>query len=92
MGRLYQKGSWEAKAELLTGGRQMGSEQRLRLAEADRILLEQVDRFDIAIRRIADLETWRQQEGPPPEYWWWNLDVLAQVPPWPVRDRSEVTA
>lgn len=56
------------------------AEQRLRLAEADRILASQAGRFYQAIRRIADLEAWRRQEEAPPEQWWWYLDVLAQAP------------
>lgn len=55
-------------------------EQTRRLAEADRILASQAGRFYQAIRRIADLEAWRRQEGAPPEEWWWYLDVLAQAP------------
>ena len=55
-------------------------EQRARLAEADRILASQAGRFFQAIRRIADLEAWRRQEGAQPEQWWWYLDVLAQAP------------
>lgn len=55
-------------------------EQRARLAEADRILATQAVRFYLAIQRIADLETWRQQEQAPPEQWWWYLDVVAQLP------------
>ena len=71
---------------------QLSNEQRVRLTEADRILLEQVDRFYTAIKQIADLEAWRRQEDAPPEHWWWYLDVLAQVPSWPVRERSRVPA
>jgi hypothetical protein len=71
---------------------QLSDEQRLRRAEADRILLEQVERFYSSIKQIADLESWRRQEDAPPEHWWWYLDVLAQVPSWPVRERSHVPA
>ena len=71
---------------------QLNDEQRLRLAEADRILLEQVERFYGSIKQIADLKSWRRQEDVPPEHWWWYLDVLAQVPSWPVRERSHVPA
>lgn len=56
------------------------AEQVRRLAEADRILASQAGRFYQAIRRIADLAVWRQQEGAPPQEWWWYLDVLAQAP------------
>lgn len=58
----------------------LSAEQHIRLAEADRILASQAGRFYQAIRRIADLEAWRRQEGAPPEQWWWYLDVLAQAP------------
>lgn len=71
---------------------QLSDEQRLRLAQADRILLEQVERFYGSIKHIADLESWRRQEDAPPEHWRWYLDVLAQVPSWPVRERSHVPA
>ena len=70
---------------------QLSNEQRVRLAEADRILLKQVERFYGSIKQIADLEAWRRQEDVPPEHWWWYLDVLAQVPSWPVRERSQVS-
>jgi hypothetical protein len=55
-------------------------EQRRRLAAADRVLASQARHFYVSIRRIADLEVWRQQEGAPPEEWWWYLDVLAHTP------------
>ena len=55
-------------------------EQARRLAEADRILAAQAGRFYQAVRRIADMEAWRQQEGASPHEWWWYLDVLAQAP------------
>lgn len=56
------------------------TEHARRLAEADRILAGQAGRFYQAIRRIADLEVWRQQENALPREWWWYLDVLAQAP------------
>lgn len=55
-------------------------EQHRRLVDADRILASQAGRFYQAIRRVADLEAWRQQQDAPPEEWWWYLDVLAQLP------------
>jgi hypothetical protein len=61
-------------------------EQRVRLAEADKILLQQAQRFYQAIQRIADLETWRRDESVPITHWWWYLDVLAQLPELPVRE------
>lgn len=56
------------------------AEQRARLVEADKRLLQQARHFYQAIQRIADLEAWRRQEAAPPAHWWWYLDVLAQLP------------
>src|ERR1700704_1728206 len=56
------------------------AEQRARLAEADKLLLQQARRFYQAIQHIADLEVWRRQQGTPPAHWWGYLDVLARLP------------
>lgn len=61
-------------------GNALTIEQRARIADADRILATQAVRFYQAIERIADLQTWRQQEHAPPEHWWWYLDVVSQLP------------
>ena len=60
-------------------------EQRLRLAEADKVLLQNVPRFYEAIQKTVDLETWRRDEKTPVTHWWWYLDVLAQLPQLPTR-------
>lgn len=61
---------------------QMTAEQQIRLANADKRLLEHVHLFYQAIQTIADLARWRETEsGVTPEHWWWYLDVLAQLPP-----------
>jgi hypothetical protein len=59
---------------------QLTLEQRARLAEADKILLQQAQQFYQAIKRIANLESWRREQPAPPDQWWWYLDVLAQLP------------
>lgn len=56
------------------------AEQRLRLAEADKVLLQQAKAFYQAINKIADLEAWRLDENVPVTHWWWYLDVLAHIP------------
>jgi hypothetical protein len=68
------------RSEIARGEAQLTSEQRTRLAEADKILLQQTQRFCQAIQSIADLETWRREQAAPPGHWWWYLDVLAQLP------------
>ena len=68
------------------------AEQTRRMAEADRILASQAGRFYRAIRRIADLESWRRQEDAPPQEWWWYLDVLAQAPTMAAAELAAVAA
>lgn len=56
-------------------------EQRVRLATADKALLQHARLFYQAIQSIADLARWRESEiGITPEHWRWHLDVLAQLP------------
>ena len=60
---------------------QLTAEQQIRLANADKSLLQQAHLFYQAIQTIADLARWRETEtGVTPEHWWWYLDVLAQLP------------
>jgi len=66
-------------SDIARGETHLTAAQRARLAEADKLLLQQVRRFYQAIQRIADLEAWRRQQGTPPAHWWWYLDVLAQL-------------
>ena len=68
------------------------AEQRARLAEADKLLLQQARRFYQAIQRIADLEAWRRQQDTPPAHWWWYLDVLAQLPDLSPQETSGLAA
>ncbi len=68
------------RTQIARGEHELTDEQHARLAEADRVLLCQVQRFYQAIQKIADLEAWRREEDVPPSHWWWYLDVLVQVP------------
>ncbi|MDE0077692.1 MAG: hypothetical protein OXO50_09240 [Caldilineaceae bacterium] len=69
------------RSELHRDQEQLTAEQRTRLANADKNLLQQAHLFYQAIRAIADLARWRETEtGVTPEHWWWYLDVLAQLP------------
>ena len=55
--------------------------QQIRLANADKTLLQHAHLFYQAIQSIADLARWRETEiSVAPEHWWWYLDVLAQLP------------
>lgn len=69
------------RSELHRDQDQLTPEQRTRLANADKSLLQQAHLFYRAIQAIADLARWRETEpGVTPEHWWWYLDVLAQLP------------
>jgi hypothetical protein len=76
------------RSEIARGERYLTAEQRVRLAEADRMLLRQVRRFYQAIHRIADLQAWRRGESVSPVQWWWYLDVLAQLPELPAPESA----
>jgi hypothetical protein len=64
------------RSEIAKGEHSLTAEQRTRLAEADKVLLQQAGRFYLAIQKVADLDTWRREEDVPPAHWWWYLDVL----------------
>ena len=73
-----------ARSELHEADRLLDSEQKTRLARADRRLLRQAHSFYEAIQAIVDLASWRERAGGvTPEHWWWYLDVLAQLPAGP---------
>lgn len=74
------------RSEIARDERRLTAEQRARLAEADRVLLQRAWRFYQAIQKIADLDVWRRDEGVPSSHWWWYLDVLVQLPELPVRE------
>jgi hypothetical protein len=81
------------RSEIAKGEHGLTAEQRTRLAEADKVLLQQARRFYQAIRKVADLDAWRRDENVPPAHWWWYLDVLAQLPELPAREAaSEVVS
>ena len=79
------------RSDIARGETRLTAEQRARLAEADKLLLQQARRFYQAIQRIADLEAWRRQQGTPPAHWWWYLDVLAQLPDLSPQETSGLT-
>lgn len=78
------------RSEIARGEHHLTTEQRARLTEADKVLLQQAERFYQAIQRIADLEAWRRDESVLSTHWWWYLDVLAQLPELPAREPAPV--
>jgi hypothetical protein len=59
---------------------QLTETQRQRLKRADQVLVMRAGEFLCAIQSIADLVSWRAQEGISPVHWWWYLDVIAHLP------------
>ena len=51
------------RSDIARGATHLTAEQRARLAEADKLLLQQARRFYQAIQHIADLEAWRRQHS-----------------------------
>ena len=59
---------------------QLTQVQRRQLSKSDRILMAQSHEFLQAIRQLADLAAWREQQQATPDRWWWYLDVIAYLP------------
>jgi hypothetical protein len=59
---------------------QLTQVQRRQLSRFDRMLVAQSHEFLQAIRQIADLAAWREQQQAMPDRWWWYLDVIAYLP------------
>ena len=59
---------------------QLTQVQRRSLSKADQTLMAQSHDFLQAIRQIADLAAWREQEHATSDRWWWYLDVIAYLP------------
>jgi hypothetical protein len=53
------------RSDIARGETHLTAEQRARLAEADKLLLQQAHRFYQAIQRIADLESLASSAGHP---------------------------
>ena len=68
------------RSELAKMNDQLSSRQSARLLKADGQLAQQAEAFYRAITRVADLQSWREQEQAPTEQWWWYLDVLVAAP------------
>ncbi len=79
------------RSEIAKGKTHLTTEQRIRLEEADRILLQQARHFYRAIQQIADLDAWRRDENVSPTHWWWYLDVLIQLPKLPEHEPNRAT-
>ncbi len=68
------------RSEIARNEMHLSAEERERVFNADRLLLQQAEQFYESIQRIADLASWRRDENAPPAHWWWYLDIIVQLP------------
>lgn len=68
-----------ARSEIAEIEHDLTEEQRQRVYNADKLLVEYAQQFYESIQRIASLEQWRQHHKAKVTHWWWYLDVIAQV-------------
>lgn len=73
------------RSELAKHEPALSTEQKMRLAKADQILLRDARLFYTALQKIVNIKRWREQDNASPDHWWWYLDVLTAVPVAPER-------
>ncbi len=69
------------RSEIAKSEAHLTDQERQRLLEADKLLLQKANLFFQTISEIADLAAWRRDENVPVSHWWWYLDVITQMPP-----------
>jgi hypothetical protein len=67
------------RSEIAQNELHLSDEERKRVLNADRLLLQQARQFYESIQSIADLASWRRDESVPATHWWWYLDVIVQL-------------
>jgi hypothetical protein len=68
------------RSEIYRNELHLSGEERERILNADRVLIENARQFYESIQAIADLDSWRRDENVPPTHWWWYLDVIVKLP------------
>jgi hypothetical protein len=68
------------RSEISRNEPHLSGEERERILNADRVLLENARQFYESIQAIADLDSWRRDENVPSTHWWWYLDVIVKLP------------
>jgi hypothetical protein len=68
------------RSEISRNELHLSGEERERILNADKVLLENARQFYESIQAIADLDSWRRDENVPPTHWWWYLDVIVKLP------------
>lgn len=68
-----------ARSEIAAIEHELTDDQRQRVYNADKHLIEHAQQFYEAIQRIASLEQWRCRHNAKGTQWWWYLDVIAQL-------------
>ena len=68
------------RSEISRNELHLSDEERERVVNADKVLLQNARQFYESIQAIADLASWRRDENVPPTHWWWYLDVIVKLP------------
>jgi len=68
------------RSEIASNELHLSDEERRRVLNADRLLLQQAEQFYASIQDMADLSSWRRDESVATTHWWWYLDVIVQLP------------
>ena len=68
------------RSEIAHNELHLSDEERQRVLNADRLLLQRAQQFCESIQSIAALASWRRDESVPATHWWWYLDVIVQLP------------
>ena len=68
------------RSEISRNELHLSGEERERILNADRVLLQNARQFYESIQAIADLDSWRRDENVSPTHWWWYLDVIVKLP------------
>jgi hypothetical protein len=68
------------RSEIYRNELHLSGEERERILNADRVLLQNARQFYESIQAIADLDSWRRDEYVTPTHWWWYLDVIVKLP------------
>jgi hypothetical protein len=80
----------KTRSELAAITESLSTSEQQALANADRKLAMQADKFLAELNRFVDLAAERQRRQTSPDEWWWYLDILVQAPAVPIRTNELV--
>jgi hypothetical protein len=80
----------KTRSELAAIAESLSTSEQQALANADRKLAMQADKFLAELNRLVDLAAERQRRQTSPDEWWWYLDILVHAPAVPIRTNELV--